>query len=286
MTELKYFNILRIGLKHHFRKLWQVIGEYKKFEHIYSRLPEVTRKLNINMNIDWSKLDVDREYERLVRNNVKIITFWDDDYPKLLREIYIPPLGIYVKGDTKCFNATTNLSVVGSRHPTDYAQKAVGKILEELRGSNINIVSGMAIGLDTCAHKCALNSGLKTIGVIASGFTCFAPKRNIWLAREIVKNGGAVVSEYPIDVCPEKYFFVERNRIISGISQSVLLIEAKIKGGTMTTARFAEEQNRDIFVIPNNILIEDGAGTNWLIKEGAKMVDSGKDILMEMNLLN
>lgn len=284
MTELKYFNILRIGLRHNFIKLWKVIDEYKKFEHIYSRISEVVRKLNIRDNIMWNKLNADLEYERLIRNNVKILTFWDNDYPTLLREIYIPPLGIYVKGDTKCFNERTNLAVVGSRHPTDYGERAVEKIIRELNGVDVNIISGLAIGLDSCSHKNALKFGLKTIGVIGSGFAHFAPKRNIWLAKEIIKNGGAVVSEYPICFTPEKYYFIERNRIITGMSKGVLLVEAKRKGGTMASARFAEEQNRDIFVIPNNILIENGEGTNWLIKEGAKMVDSGEDIINEMNL--
>lgn len=284
MSDLKFFNALRIVLRDNFKKLWQVIDEYKKFEHIYSSLPEIIGKLNIKSYADWNKIDVNKEYERLEKGQVKIVTFWDKHYPELLREAYIPPLGLYVKGNLSCFNDGTNLAVIGSRHPTEYGQKVTEKIISELAGYKVNIVSGLAIGMDTYAHKYALNSKLRTIGIIGSGFIGFHPKRNIYLAREIVKNGGAVVSEYPIDFCPQKYYFVARNRIISGMSKGILIIEARKQSGTLITAKFAEEQNRDLFIVPNNIFAPNGEGTNQLIKEGAKLVNSGEDIVYEIGL--
>lgn len=283
MSDLKFFNALEIILRDNFKKLWQVIDEYKKFEHIYSNLPEIVRRLNIKNYIDKNEIDVDREYERLERGQVKIITFWDKHYPEILREIYLPPLGLYVKGDINCLN-NTNLAIIGSRHPTEYGQKVVEKIINELTDYEVNIVSGLAIGVDTYAHEYALKSKLKTIGIIGSGFIGFSPKRNIYLAREIVNNGGAVISEYPIDFCPQKYYFVARNRIISGISKSILIIEAQRKSGTLITAKFAEEQNRDILVVPNNIFAINSEGTNQLIKDGARLVNSGEDIILEMSL--
>ena len=283
MTDLKFFNALKIGLGDHFRKLWTIIDEYKKFEHIYSSLPNVLRRLNIKSDTEWNKINVDKEYERLEKGKVKIVTFWDNDYPQLLKEIYMPPLGLYVKGNTKIFN-NTNLAVIGSRHPTEYGQKVVEKIIGELKDYKVNIVSGLAIGMDTYVHQYALNNNLKTIGIIGSGFIGFAPRRNISLAREIVKNDGLVVSEYPIDFYPRKYYFVARNRIISGVSKGVLIVEAQKKSGTLITAKFAEEQNRDLLIIPNNIFESNGEGTNQLIKEGARLVNSCSDIIDEIGL--
>lgn len=195
----------------------------------------------------------------------------------------MPPLGLYVKGNTKIFN-NTNLAVIGSRHPTEYGQKVVEKIIGELKDYKVNIVSGLAIGMDTYVHQYALNNNLKTIGIIGSGFIGFAPRRNIRLAREIVKNDGLVVSEYPIDFYPRKYYFVARNRIISGISKGVLIVEAQKKSGTLITAKFAEEQNRDLLIIPNNIFESNGEGTNQLIKEGARLVLSSEDVIDEIGL--
>lgn len=284
MTDLKYFNVLRIGLKDDFKKLWLVFNKYKKFEHIYSRLPEVLKELDIKRGDIWDKLDVDKEYEKIINSNTKIILFDDKNYPKLLKEIYSPPLGLYIRGSESCFNSNHNLAVIGSRKSTDYGRRATEKITKDLKDSNITIVSGLALGIDSYAHKCALENGLKTIGIIGSGFNYFFPSENIELAKSIVKNNGLVVSEYPLDFKPEKYYFPARNRIISGISKGVLIVEAQKKSGTLITAKFAEEQNRDIYAIPNNIFEKNSCGTNILIKDGAKLIDSGDDILLDMNL--
>ncbi|MDD3156235.1 MAG: DNA-processing protein DprA [Candidatus Pacebacteria bacterium] len=219
-----------------------------------------------------------------MNSNTKIILLENKNYPKLLKEIYNPPLGLYIRGDASCFNANSNLAVIGSRKSTDYGKKSTEKIIKELKDSKITIVSGLALGIDSYAHKCALANNLKTIGIIGSGFNYFFPSENINLAKSIVKNGGLVVSEYPLDFKPEKYYFPARNRIISGISKGVLIIEAQERSGTLITAKFAEEQNRDIYAIPNNIFEKSSCGTNGLIKEGAKLIDSGEDIILDMSL--
>lgn len=284
MTDLKYFNILRIGLKDNFKKLWLIFNKYKKFEHIYSRLPEVLKEIDVKRSDIWDKLNVNKEYEKIINSNTKIILFEDKNYPKALKEIYSPPLGLYIRGNESCFNSNHNLAIIGSRKSTNYGKQATEKIIKDLKDSKITIVSGLALGIDSYAHKYALKNNLKTIGIIGSGFNYFFPSENINLAKSIVKNGGLVVSEYPLEFKPEKYYFPARNRIISGVSKGVLIIEAQKKSGTLITAKFAEEQNRDIYAIPNNIFEESSCGTNILIKEGAKLVDSGNDILLDMNL--
>jgi len=240
----------------------------------------------LKKEITNKNIDVDYEYEKILKRGSKIVTIRDDNYPKSLREIYMPPLGLYIEGDEELFNKGTNLAVIGARNATQYGKEAMEKIFGELTGYNINIVSGLARGIDTCAHTEALMNNLKTIAIIGSGFNRFYPKENQALADNIIENGGAVVSEYPVDFYPEKYYFVARNRLISGMSKATLIIEAKKRGGSLITAKFAIEQNRDVLVVPNSIFAINSEGTNNLIKEGAKLVDSGKDIIAELGIEN
>jgi DNA processing protein len=240
----------------------------------------------LKKEITNKNIDVDYEYEKILKRGSKIITINDSNYPKSLREIYMPPLGLYIEGDEELFNKGTNLAVIGARNATQYGKEAMEKIFGELTGYNINIVSGLARGIDTCAHTEALMNNLKTIAIIGSGFNRFYPKENQALADNIIENGGAVVSEYPVDFYPEKYYFVARNRLISGVAKAILIVEAKKRGGSLITAKFAIEQDRDVLVVPNSIFAINSEGTNNLIKEGAKLINSGKDIITELGIEN
>ena len=286
MSDLKFFNALKIVLKDRFNKLSFALERYKTFENIWNNFDLVTNELNLKKEVSNKNIDVDYEYEKILRRGSKIITINDDNYPKGLREIYMPPLGLYIEGDEELFNKGTNLAVIGARYATEYGKEAVKKICQELVEYNINIIGGLARGIDTCAHTEALMNNLKTIGIIGSGFNRFYPKENQALADNIIENGGAVVSEYPLDFYPEKYYFVARNRLISGVSKAILIVEAKKRGGSLITAKFAIEQNRDVLVVPNSIFAINSEGTNGLIKEGAKLVDSGKDIMTELGIEN
>ncbi len=236
------------------------------------------------MNHDIKTINLDKEFELLIKNDVKIVTYDQAEYPKMLKEIYRPPLGLYVKGNLQNFNTDTNLAIIGSRKATNYGKMVTEKIIKELTAYNINIVSGLAIGIDTCAHTWAINQNLKTLAVIGSGFNHLFPSINRSLAEQIVGQGGAIISEYPINFEPQKYYFVARNRLISGVSKAVLIVEAQKKSGTLITAKFAEEQNRDILAVPNNIFAQNSFGTNQLIKEGAKLIMCGEDIVDEMGI--
>jgi len=286
MNDLKFFNALKIILKDHFNKLALALEELGNFENIWNNFDKVIGTLNLKNKLTKDGIDIETEFEKLIKNNIKIITIKDPVYPKALKEIYMPPLGLYVKGNIDIFNKGANLAVIGARKATDYGKEVVEKLLKGLTNYNITIIGGLSVGIDTKAHIEALKNNLKTIAIIGSGFNKLYPKENQMLADDIVKNGGALVSEYPIDFYPEKYYFVARNRLVSGMAKAVLIIEAKKKSGTLITAKFAIEQNRDILVVPNNIFSINSEGTNGLIKDGAKLIDSSEDIISELGIEN
>lgn len=218
-------------------------------------------------------------------SDIKELSIKDGLYPKALKEIPSPPEKIFVRGniaaDEKC------LAVVGTRKPTRYGIEAAEKIIRELAdAANLTIVSGLALGIDTIAHAEAMKKGLRTIAVLGSGIdkNSIYPAQNKNLAERIIESGGAVVSEYPRGTPPLKQHFPERNRIISGFSLGTLIIEAKEKSGALITARFALEHNREVFAVPGPIFSSSAAGTNWLIKKGAKLTTSAEDILEELRI--
>lgn len=215
---------------------------------------------------------------------IKKITPQDRAYPRLLKEIHCPPKVLYYLGELKKEDELA-LAVVGTRNPTDYARQAVPFIIRELVGAGITIVSGLALGVDALAHKYALENNGRTIAVLGSGLNSIAPQTNAYLAKKIVaSHNGAVVSEYEADTPALPHHFPARNRIISGLSLGTLVIEAAEKSGALITARFALEQNRDVFSLPGSIFREKSIGTNNLIKRGAKLTTSARDILEELNL--
>ena len=208
----------------------------------------------------------------------------NNEYPEQLRNIYNPPLKIYILGN-KDLLKQKGIAVVGTRDATEYGKKVAFQISKKLSEKGINIISGLALGIDTCAHLGTLysDSAGKTIAVLGSGLDNIYPKQNINLAKKIIKNGGCIISEYPLGSKPEKLNFPKRNRIISGLSNGVVVVEAGVKSGALITADLALEQGKDVFAIPGNILNTESIGTNNLIKQGAKLVTSYIDILEEIS---
>ena len=215
---------------------------------------------------------------------IKEIYINSDNYPERLRNIYDPPKKLYVLGNFKILKEKA-IAIVGSRKATEYGKKVAFQISQELTKENINVVSGLAIGIDTYAHLGAIliQNQAGTIAVLGSGIDVIYPKENIELARKIIQTGGCIVSEYPLGTKPNKINFPQRNRIISGLSDGVVVVEASEKSGSLITAEFGIEQGKEIFAVPGNIDNPLNRGTNKLIQDGAKMVLSSKDILEEIN---
>ena len=200
-------------------------------------------------------------------------------YPERLRNIDDPPKELYCLGNLDLLNYKNNIAMIGSRNCSNYGERAAKDFAYNLAKENICIVSGLAKGIDSFSHIGALNAKGKTIAVLGSGLDNIYPKENIKLVEEIIKNNGLVISEYPLGTKPLKYHFPARNRIISGLSDSVLVVEARRNSGTNITVDFALEQGKDVFVIPGNIYSKTSDGTNYLITEGAIPVLSYKDII-------
>lgn len=223
------------------------------------------------------------ELEKLGKNNFSIITYFDEEYPKILRNIYFPPMLLYVWGEISTLKRH-NLAIVGTRRPTNYGKRIAEKITADLATNNICIVSGLARGIDSIAHRTSLKNGGKTIAVIGSGLDRIYPPENKDLAKEISESG-IVVSEFPLGTKPDAQNFPRRNRIISGLSLGSIIIETNINGGAMQTAEYALDQNREVFAVPGNLESPQSEGTNILIQRGtAKLIKNAEDVLVELNL--
>ena len=286
--ELKYWvgfsRIPRIGrvrisqLKEHFgslREAWKASEGGLKRAGLDSRSVDALLLLR-------PKISLDAEMEKLERHKVKVVVCEDPSYPSRLKEIYDYPAMLYVRGallpqDEPC------LAVVGTRRPTVYGRQVTEEIVADLVRSKIIIISGLARGIDSVAHRAALDAGGKTMAVFASGLDIVYPAENARLAQAVMEQG-ALISEYPLGVRPRAENFPVRNRIMSGLSLGVLVVEAGERSGALITAHQAVEQNRDVFAIPGSILSPASKGTNRLIQEGAKLVCDCNDILEELNL--
>ena len=214
---------------------------------------------------------------------IKIIKKEDELYPSKLLDITNPPNLLYVLGDEKLLNKKS-LAIIGSRDCTEYGYTQAVRFAKEIAKQDICIVSGMAKGIDSAAHIGAKSELGKTIAVLGGGFHHIFPKENEGLFYEILQEGGCIISEYPPEVEAKGKFFPQRNRIVSGLSEGVLVVEARYRSGTSITAKFAKEQEKPIFCIPSNIDSITGYGTGVLIQEGAKLVLSPNDILQAFGI--
>ncbi len=228
------------------------------------------------------QIDPDAEIEQLAQHGVHPLTWDDDAYPGLLKEIDDPPPVLYVRGELSAADEWS-VSVVGTRRPTPYGRQVAEEMAYQLAANRICVVSGLARGVDAIAHRAALQAGGRTVAVLACGLDIVYPPEHAKLAREIIEHG-ALISEYPLGIQPRGDYFPRRNRIMSGISLGVLVIEGDVKSGAMITARLAVEQNRDVFAVPGSIFSPQSRGTNDLIQEGAKLVQKVEDVLEELNL--
>jgi DNA processing protein len=217
------------------------------------------------------------EMKRTVEAGGSVLTPEDEAYPERLREIYDPPAVLWIRGDVRQL-ARPGIAVVGTRQPSPYGAGMAELLSRDLANRRLVILSGMARGVDTAAHKGAIEAGGKTVAVWGTGIDVIYPKENKKLAEQIVATGGAIVSEYPLGTFPAPQNFPIRNRILSGMSVGVLVIEAAEYSGTRITARCAMEQNRDVFAVPGNVTNKNAWGPNTLIKQGAKLTATWEDI--------
>jgi DNA processing protein len=228
------------------------------------------------------RISPDAEMEKLERYKVKALSYEDPLYPSRLKEIYDYPPVLYVRGSLPAEDEPC-LAIVGTRRPTIYGRQVTEEIVSDLARSRITILSGLARGIDSVAHRAALDAGGKTVAVCGSGLDIVYPGENAKLAQSIMERG-ALISEYPLGVKPKAENFPLRNRIMSGLSLGVLVVEAGEKSGALITAEQAVDQNREVFAIPGSILSPASLGTNRLIQEGAKLVRNYTDILQELKL--
>ncbi|KON68475.1 DNA processing protein DprA [Peribacillus butanolivorans] len=239
-------------------------------------LPIPSNKLNLFLK-DLHSLNTIKKVKQYEYNQIKCLTMFDEDYPFLLRQIFDPPWVLYFKGDKQLLEKKSTLGVVGTRKPTWYGLEALKTILPPLVQKNFVIISGVAAGIDAAAHKVTLDEGGNTIGVLGGGLLQIYPKSNIPLAREI-SNKGLLLSETPPAMRAEPWMFPLRNRIISGLSKGVFVVEAKEKSGSLITAQAALEHGREVFALPGNVSSPESLGANQLIQDGAKLVLSSLQI--------
>lgn len=244
-------------------------------EGIGPAVSDTIRKFN-----DWD--EADRLLEETEKTGARIISWFDKEYPKLLREIYDPPVLLWLKGEVSALNIP-GIAVVGTRRPSGYGVKKAEQFAGELVRKGLSVVSGLAYGIDAAAHKAALAAGGTTVAVLGSGIDTVYPGRHAGLAQDIAEKGGAFITEFPPGTKPDAGNFPVRNRIVSGLTLGTLVIESGMEGGSMITARLALDQNREVFALPHSLDNRSGVGCNVMIKRSwAKLVQDIEDILMEI----
>ena len=245
---------------------------------------------NINKEIAKSILSISEDVRlqrelRLIKDyNAKVFTVEESEYPQNLKHIYDPPVAIYVKGEIL---PEDNLAVaiVGTRIPSAYGSNAARRLAAEFAREKITVISGLARGIDSAAHQGALEAGGRTIAVLGSGFLNIYPPENKELAKEI-SHAGAVISEFPMETKPLKGNFPCRNRIISGLSLAVIVVEAAARSGSLITANCALDQGREVFAVPNVAKAVTSQGTHCLIRQGAILIETSQDVIEELQIFN
>lgn len=236
---------------------------------------------------DRIKVNPDEEWEKLAKENIKIISFLDDNYPQLLKEISSPPSILYIKTNLSDFSFDTRpmVAIVGSRKFTQYGRQVAENFARDLAHAGITVVSGMALGIDSFAHRGALQGGGETVAILGSSLEDqnIGPRTNFELSRNIM-GSGALVSDFPLGIPSAPHNFPARNRIMAGLTLGTIVVEAALASGTLITANLALEFNREVFAVPGSIFSPQSEGANNLIRSGAKIVTSVKDVLEELRL--
>jgi len=287
--ELKYWVGLA-GMSGLGRKRFELLKQYfGSLKRIWQADKRALEKTGLNRKLieewdNWKKnYDLEKEMEEVNKRLIKVITIEDERYPKLLKEVDIAPFILFVKGRVDILSENC-LAVVGTRKITDYGKSAVKKLVRDLVKENLVIVSGLARGVDSWAHRVCLGNKGKTVAVLGHGLDRIYPRENIRLAEEIVKSGGALVSEYPVNYSISKGNFPARNRIVAGMSLGVLIIEGAHRSGTKITANWAVDFNREVMAVPGPINSQQSQAPADLIKQGAKLVNSAEDVMEELNI--
>lgn len=283
INQLKYLNAINILISAQIGLLQKIFdyfaGNFEKAWHS----PQF-RKFLPKDSPPQKSVDPEKEFEKLEKNGIEIITIEERDYPEILKKIFDPPFLLYVKGSKKILKNEC-FAVVGTRTLTEYGRRVTPVIAGDLAKAGFTIVSGLAMGIDGLAHKAVVEKEAPTIAVLGGGISKQTiVYENQKLAADIIKKSGAIISEYPLTTHGNKYSFPQRNRIISGLSKGVLVVEADEKSGSLITARCALEQGRDVFAVPGPIFSSKSKGPHGLIQTGAKLVTCAEDILTEYNI--
>jgi len=245
-------------------------------------VPGIGKKLSEKIITYRAKIEPYSEIEKATKQKVNIVTLFDEDYPERLKQIYDPPPVLYIKGQKSVLNDKA-IAIVGSRKASTYGRGVATNFAKDLASMNINVVSGMARGIDSFAHKGAIEAGGPTTAVFGCGIDIIYPPENMALMQKITEYG-CIISSFPFGAAPLPANFPARNRIISGLSLGTLVVEAAERSGSLITADFSLEQGREVFAIPGNIYSPYSRGTHKLIKQGAKLVENIEDILDELYL--
>lgn len=292
MRDKKYLVALSTFPKFGSKALFKLKRAFSNFEQAFkANLRELTKagieeKIALEFIEARVKINPEKEWEKIEKENIKIVTPENPAYPPLLKEIYDLPALLYVKGTLPDDNDKFPLAVVGSRKVSPYGRQAIEEIVGILTRQGLVIISGLALGADACAHAVTLKNGGRTIAVLGNGLDDLYPHTNRRLGEQILANGGAIISEFPLGTLPLRQNFPMRNRIISGLALGTLVVEAAIDSGSLITAKLALDQNREVFSLPGSIFSPLCAGTNNLLKMGAQVVTSAEDILNALNLDN
>ncbi len=267
LSEKASYHSLNLATQSNYRLLSRLKGEFGTWSNAWQNFANSVKTAEPNQDL-----------EKLNALSIQLILFDEKEYPNLLREIPWPPLGIYVLGTLKNFDQSS-LAIVGTRKASEDGKELAKYFGYSLSKSGFNIVSGLALGIDTAAHIGSLDASGQTVAVLGNGLDQIYPKINKKLAERIIKSGNTIISEYPPGMPSLPHHFIERNRIISGLSKGILVIEAPENSGALSTARFALDQNREVFVIPGPIRHPNFRGSNELIRQGATLVTKSEHIL-------
>lgn len=265
------------------QKLFNHFGDIKSAwcagtDELYKVENLTKRQINDFLEIR-NQTNPDKCLEYIIKKDIKFLNYTDSSYPELLRQIHNPPMTLFYKGNLSRCNFNRTLAVVGSRKASQTAKTILTKIISEFNGTDICIVSGLALGIDSCAHKAAIDNNISTIGVIASGFDYIYPTQNKDLYKKIENESGIIFSEYWPTFQPLQWRFPHRNRIVTGLSKGTLVAEAAIKSGALISANLCLEQNRELMCMPGLITNPNTEGIYKLIKNGASVITRAQDIL-------
>ena len=270
MNEAVFYNVLAL----------QANGSYGTLELLWQRFKSWSKAYEaVGRGIAFKP---EAEWQRLERLGVKLILREDPSFPALLKEISSMPFGLYYRGAK--IGPEAKIAIVGTRRASTSGTTAARKLAAEIAAAGVTIVSGLAFGIDVASHTGALEVGGQAIAVLASGCNLITPQTNRPFGEKILNQGGTILSEYPLDCAAKPERFLERNRIVSGLSKGILIIEAPIRSGTQATARFAIEQNREVFVVPGSITDSNFEGSHELLKQGATLVTSSQDVLASLGI--